>query len=232
MRQMVMILLTLSLLSEVCRADEPKPFTDQTSRESYFIGYEFGGNLRNQKIDVDLGVLMSAIHDGLKGAQPRLDPEESRKTRQQLQRKLLVVQNQRKDESASKNKEDGMVFLLANKRKEGVKSFPDGLQYKVLVDGSGPVPNGAAKVKVNYRGTLINGTEFDSSYSRGKPVIVDVNRVNAAWSEVLQRMKTGSKWQIFVPSELAGGERQSGRIPPNSTLIYELELVSIEQSEN
>ncbi|MDA8429119.1 MAG: FKBP-type peptidyl-prolyl cis-trans isomerase [Geobacteraceae bacterium] len=227
-----MILLTLSLLSEVCRADEPKPFTDQTSRESYFIGYEFGGNLRNQKIDVDLGVLMSAIHDGLKGAQPRLDPEESRKTRQQLQRKLLVVQNQRKDESASKNKEDGMVFLLANKRKEGVKSFPDGLQYKVLVDGSGPVPNGAAKVKVNYRGTLINGTEFDSSYSRGKPVIVDVNRVNAAWSEVLQRMKTGSKWQIFVPSELAGGERQSGRIPPNSTLIYELELVSIEQSEN
>ena len=228
MRQIVMILLTLSLLSEVCRADEPKPFTNQTSRESYFIGYEFGGNLKNQKIDVDMGVLMSAIHDGLEGSKPRLNPEESRKTRQQLQRKLLVVQNQRKDELATKNKEDGRLFLLANKGQVGIKSFPDGLQYKVLVDGAGPVPNAAAKVKINYRGTLINGTEFDSSYSRGEPVTVDVNSVNVAWSEVLQRMKTGSKWQIFVPSELASGERQSGRIPPNSTLIYELELVSIE----
>jgi FKBP-type peptidyl-prolyl cis-trans isomerase len=229
---MIMIILTLSLLSEVCRADEPKPFTDQTSKESYFIGYEFGGNLKNQKIDVDMNALMSAIRDGLEGAKPRLNPEESRKIRQQLQRKLLVVQNQRKDELATRNKEDGKGFLMANRGKEGVKSFPDGLQYKVLVNGTGPVPNAAAKVKINYRGTLINGTEFDSSYSRAEPVIVGVNSVNVAWSEALQRMNTGSKWQIFIPSELASGERQSGRIPPNSTIIYELELVSIEQAEN
>ncbi len=227
MRKMFVIILSVGLLSPTCWGGEQKPLPDQKSRESYVLGYEFGGNLKNQKVEVDINILFSAIKDGLEGTNPALSPEEVRNAMQQLQRKLMVAQNLHREESVAKNMEVGKAFLAANKTNEGVKALPSGLQYKVLHEGTGPIPQAADRVKVHYRGTLINGTEFDSSYNRAEPATVKVTGVIRGWTEALQLMKTGSKWQLFVPAELAYGARQFGRIPPNSTLIFELELLDL-----
>ena len=143
---------------------------------------------------------------------------------QDLQKKEI----ERLKQLAEKNKKEGAEFLAANKAKEGVKTLPSGLQYKVLAEGNGTQPKPTDQVTVNYRGTFLDGTEFDSSYKRGEPVTFPVNGVIKAWSEALPLMKTGAKWQLFVPAELAYGEKGAGRaISPNSTLIFEVELVGI-----
>jgi FKBP-type peptidyl-prolyl cis-trans isomerase FklB len=129
---------------------------------------------------------------------------------------------------AAKNKKEGEAFLAANKTKEGVKTLPSGLQYKVLKNGTGKTPKATDSVKAHYAGTLLNGTEFDSSIKRGEPTVFPVNGVIPGWIEALQLMKTGSKWQLFIPSELAYGERGQQSIPPNSVLIFEVELIGIE----
>jgi FKBP-type peptidyl-prolyl cis-trans isomerase len=130
------------------------------------------------------------------------------------------------------NKQEGQQFLAANKSKEGVITLPSGLQYKILQEGTGPKPAATDTVTVNYRGTLINGTEFDSSYKRNEPATFGVNQVIKGWTEALQLMPVGSKWQLFIPSELAYGERSPGaEIGPNSTLIFDVELLSIKDKE-
>jgi len=224
---MLMIILGMSMLLQVCRAGEQVSLKDQKTKDSYSIGYEFGSNLMRQAVEVDVDVLLSAAREALEGKKPILSPEEIRDTLEQLRRKAIVLHDQRFRERAVKNLKEGRAFLDANKAKEGIQTLPSGLQYKVFKDGNGSSPKVTDTVKVNYRGTLINGTEFDSSYSRGEPETVHVNGVIPGWMEALQLMKAGSKWQIFVPSELAYGERQFSRIPPNSTLIFEIELLSI-----
>jgi FKBP-type peptidyl-prolyl cis-trans isomerase len=228
---MVTIVLGIFMLASVCQADERPPLKDLKVKESYSLGYDFGSNLKQQEIDVDIDVLLAAVRDALEGKKGALEPGAISDTLKQLRKRMFIVYNRRKEELAARSREEGRAFLAANKAKEGVTTLPSGLQYKVLRDGTGPNPQTADKVKIRYRGTLMDGSEFDSSYDRGEPATVRVNGVIRGWAEALQRMKTGAKWQLFVPAELAYGERQFGRIPPNSTLIFEIELLSIEQRD-
>ena len=128
---------------------------------------------------------------------------------------------------AAKNLEDSKKFLAENQKKEGIKTLPSGLQYKVIAEGSGKMPKPTDDVTLHYRGTLIDGTEFDSSYQRGEPATFKVDGIIKGWTEALQLMKEGSKWQLFIPPELGYGNRSMSRIPPNSTLIFEVELISV-----
>ncbi|OGW40785.1 MAG: hypothetical protein A2Y97_03810 [Nitrospirae bacterium RBG_13_39_12] len=232
MRRTFLIILGVTLLLSVCWAEEQVPPQEQKARDSYSLGYDFGNNLKRQGVDVDPDVLLSAVREGLEGKKPALSPEEIRDTLLQLRKNLMVLQDRRFRELAAKNMEQGKAFLEANKAKEGVKVLPSGLQYKVMKEGEGPIPKATDSVTLHYRGTLIDGKEFDSSYSRGEPATLNLVGVIKGWQEALQLMKTGSKWQIFVPADLAYGQRQFGRIPPNSALIFELELLSIGDSSD
>ena len=232
MIRLVTILASLFFAVAICRAEDRIPLMDKKAKDSYSLGYEFGNNLKAQEVDLDESVLVAAIREALKGKEPAIKIEDIRETLKQLRKEVLIRYNLRRNEVAARNKRDGEAFLVANKTREGVKTLTSGLQYKILVEGNASGPLASDKVRVNYRGTLLNGVEFESSYSGGAPVTVKVDDMIPAWAEALQLMKTGAKWQLFVPAELAYGERQYGRIPPNSTLIYELELVSIEKDGN
>ena len=232
MIRLVTILASLFFAVAICRAEDRIPLMDKKAKDSYSLGYEFGNNLKAQEVDLDESVLVAAIREALKGKEPAIKIEDIRETLKQLRKEVLIRYNLRRNEVAARNKRDGEAFLVANKTREGVKTLTSGLQYKILVEGNASGPLASDKVRVNYRGTLLNGVEFESSYSGGAPVTDKVDDMIPAWAEALQLMKTGAKWQLFVPAELAYGERQYGRIPPNSTLIYELELVSIEKDGN
>jgi len=223
-------ILSIFLLFSVCRADEPQKPESVRSRESYSLGYEFGSSVKRQEIEVDVDILLSAARDALEGRKPALSAEEIRNALKDLRRKVTVAQQLTQQKREAKNLEEGRAFLEANKTKEGIKTLPSGLQYIKLTEGSGPIPKETDMVKVHYRGTLINGVEFDNSYSRGEPMIIHANGMMPGWTEALQLMKVGSKWKIFVPTELAYAQRQFGRIPPNSALIFEIEL--LEAGEN
>lgn len=225
MVRIFVIILSTCLLLSVCRADEQPPPSGQKFKESYSLGYEFGANVKNQQIEVDIDVLLSAARAALEGKKPSLGPEEIRNALTDLRRKVTVAQGLRHRDRVAKNLEEGKAFLEANKTKKGVKALPSGLQFMVLSEGSGPIPKATDMVKVHYRGTLINGSEFDSSYTKGEPMIIHANDMMRGWTEALQLMKVGSKWKIFVPTELAYADRQFGRIPPNSALIFEIELL-------
>jgi FKBP-type peptidyl-prolyl cis-trans isomerase FklB len=227
MKSIVAAILGVCLFCSVCWAEEKTILKDQRAKDSYSLGYEFGNNLKKQQVEIDTEILFVAVRDALESKIPALGPEEIRENLLQLRKKTMVLQDRRYRERAEKNRIDGEAFLAGNKKKDGVKVLPSGLQYKVITGGNGPSPQESDEVMVNYRGTLVNGTEFDSSYSRGEPAAVHINGVIRGWIEALQLMKPGSKWQVFIPSELAYGERSFGRIPANSVLIFELELVAI-----
>lgn len=224
----IILLLLLSL--SPCAGQEKKTSEEQKVRDSYSLGYEFGNGLRAQGVEIDGDVLFSAIRDGLDAKEPAIDRPEMQRTVRDLRKRIMVRQEIRFRERSEKNLEDGKAFLKENSVKAGVKTLPSGLQYKVLQEGSGPVPKASDWVAVNYRGTLINGAEFDSSYDRGEPTTLPVAGVIKGWTEALQLMKTGSKWHIFIPPDLAYGKRAFGRIPPNSTLIFEMELLAITEA--
>ncbi len=222
------IFLGVTLLCSICWAGEEVSPGNQKTKDSYSLGYEFGGGLKRQGVEIDVEVLLSAVREGLEGRKPAFSPEDIRNTLLQLRRNLMVLQDKRFREFSARNLEEGKAFLEANKTKEGVKTLPSGLQYRALQEGSGPIPNEMDSVTLHYRGKLIDGTEFDSSYARGEPVNLSLVGVIKGWKEALSLMKAGSKWEIFVPSDLAYGKRQSLRIPPNSTLIFEIDLLSID----
>ena len=193
-------------------------------RFSYIIGMQIGQQLKNDGIELDETAFMAAIKDMATGAKPQLDQQDAQATLQRIQQQREAEM----EKAAEANKVDGQKFLAANKDKAGVKTLPSGLQYKVIKPGTGASPKATDTVEVNYRGTLIDGTEFDSSYSRGQAASFQVNGVIKGWTEALQVMKEGAKWQIFVPAELAYGERGAGgKIGPNATLIFEVELLKI-----
>ena len=207
-------------------ADPPK-LADQKDKISYSIGIDIGNNLKKQSIDVDVDLLAKGVKDAVAGGETLLSPEEVRETLISLQKELREKGQERSRQAAEKNKREGEAFLAENKKKEGVVSLPSGLQYKVLTAGTGTSPKETDTVEANYRGTLIDGTEFDSSYKRGEAAVFPVSGVIAGWTEALQLMKVGDKWQLFIPPDLAYGERGAGPIEPNSTLIFDVELVSI-----
>jgi FKBP-type peptidyl-prolyl cis-trans isomerase FklB len=202
-------------------------------KASYAIGLQIGGNFRNQQIEIDTALLLQGIKDALADAEPKLTEKEIAATMQAFEKEVTAAAEARDKAAGEKNKKEGDAFLAANKKKEGVKALPSGLQYKVIKAGTGKKPTAKDFVKVNYRGTLINGKEFDSSAKHGGPVPLAVGRVIKGWVEALQMMPVGSKWQLTVPSELAYGDESRGAlIGPNSTLLFELELLGIEDPKN
>jgi len=208
------------------------PLTTTKDKLSYSIGTDIGKKLKAQSIDVDPAVVSRGIKDAFTGAKPAMTDEEMKSSLTGLQTQMREKQMAAIKELAEKNKKEGEAFLAANKSKEGVVALPSGLQYKILKAGDGKKPAASDTVVCNYKGTLIDGTEFDSSYKRGEPATFPVSGVIKGWTEALQLMPVGSKWQLFIPSEMAYGERGAGGdIAPNSTLIFEVELLSINPPE-
>jgi FKBP-type peptidyl-prolyl cis-trans isomerase FklB len=212
-------------------AAKPKAVTLTTQKDkvSYAIGMNMAKSLQRQSVEVEPDILVKGLKDVLTGNKPLLSEDEARTTLTAFQNDMRAKQQEKAAQAGSSNKKTGEDFLAANKAKEGVITLPSGLQYKILKQGSGPKPSAADSVVCNYRGTLIDGTEFDSSYKRGQPATFPVSGVIKGWTEALQLMPVGSKWQLFVPSELAYGDRGAGAdIGPNATLIFEVELLSIQ----
>ena len=196
---------------------------------SYSIGVDIGKKLKSQSIDIDANALAKGMNDATSGSQLQMTDQEMTETLQALQKELMEKQAARNKELSEKNKKDGEAFLAENKKKEGVKTLPSGLQYKVITEGTGKTPKPEDSVVCNYRGTLVDGTEFDSSYKRGQPATFQVKAVIPGWTEALQLMKEGSKWELFMPSNLAYGERGAGNVigPDTRLLIFEVELISV-----
>ena len=190
------------------------------------MGIFFGQTVIRQEMEIDIPAFMQAVEDVLNKNEKKLSDEEMQKIINAYQKK----EQEDRIEKSDNDKVDGKKFLAENKKKEGVTVLPSGLQYKIIENSEGEKPLADSRVVVHYRGTLINGTEFDSSYARGEPIELSLNQVIKGWQEALQLMSVGSKWQIVIPSELAYGERGAGRlIGPNSTLIFDIELISIKK---
>ena len=230
MRRLCAIILGTILAAPVWVAGQEGLPLEGKAKDSYSLGYEFGANLKNAEVAIDTDVLFASIRDGLEGHTPALGPEQIRDTLSRLRKEVTELRERRYLEMAGKNLEEGKTFLERNKAKEGVKTLPSGLQYKVLREGKGAAPKATGWATVQYRGTFPDGKEFDSSYASGEPASVPVSGMIKGWTEALQLMKTGSAWQIFVPADLAYGDRQFGRVAPNSTLIFEIELLSVSDS--
>lgn len=207
--------------------------TTQKDKFSYALGMNLGTNLTRQSVPVDVDLVMRGLKDSLAGGKTLLTEEEARGALMEMQNELRKRQEEKAQEMGAANQKEGEAFLAANKTKDGVVTLPSGLQYKILQAGTGPKPTASDAVVCNYRGTLINGKEFDSSYKRGQPATFPVSGVIKGWTEALQLMPVGSKWQLFIPPQLAYGERGTGAdIGPNATLIFEVELLSIEQKKS
>ena len=219
-------------------AAEPAPaLKDQKDKVSYSIGMDIGRNIKRQSLDISVEALAAGIRDIMAGGKTALTDDEAREVMNAYRNEMQAKQQSMAKEQGDKNKKEGETFLAENQKKEGVKThtvkLPNGtnavLQYKVLTAGTGPKPSTNDTVITHYRGTLIDGTEFDSSYKRGEPATFPVTGVIKGWTEALLMMPVGSKWQLFIPSDLAYGERGAGRqIGPNSTLIFDIELIGIQ----
>ena len=204
-------------------SEKAEPQIDM-EKVSYIIGTQIGSSIKAQGIEIDIEMLISGLKDALAGKELAFSEEESKQAMMVFRKRMIEKQAAERAQQAAKNQ----AFLEANKTKEGVKVLPSGLQYKVITEGTGESPKAEDKVRTHYRGRLIDGTEFDSSYKSNKPSEFPVNRVIKGWTEALQLMKVGSKWELYIPAELAYGERgKPPVIPPNATLIFEIELLDI-----
>jgi len=227
----LIICLTAVLVASIGLAQNKAPLKDQKDKASYSIGHDIGTTFKKQNIELNPDALFSGLKDALAGKEA-MTKEERDKTLADFQKEMAEKQAAATKAAGEKNLADGEKFLAENKAKEGVKTTASGLQYKVLKEGTGTSPKPTDTVVTNYKGTLLDGTEFDSSYKRNEPATFPVNRVIPGWTEALQLMKPGSKYQLFIPSKLAYGERGAGRdIGPNSALIFEVELLSIKAPE-
>src|SRR5436189_2982176 len=221
MKHFIVILSASLLAFPLFGQDKSPQLKDQKDKVSYSIGMQIGFNLGRQKVDVNPDILAAGIKDAISG-KPQLTPDQVKDIMAQFEKDM----EQKQKEVGEKNKTEGAKYLEENKKKPGVKTTASGLQYKAEKEGTGVQPKATDMVTVNYRGTLIDGTEFDSSYKRGQPATFPVNGVIKGWTEALQLMKVGSKYQLFIPSNLAYGERSvSAEIGPNATLIFEVELM-------
>ncbi|SRR6266404_307667 len=223
MKRFIISLALLSLAGSVFGQDKSTPLKDPKDKISYSIGLNIGLNLKKQNVSVNPDTFVLGLKDALAG-KPQMTEEQVKETMTAFEKEMIDKQKA----TGVKNGADGEKFLAENKKKEGVKTTASGLQYKVVKEGTGAQPKESDTVIANYRGTLIDGTEFDSSYKRGQPATFPVSGVIKGWTEALQMMKVGSKYQLFIPASLAYGERAVGPdIGPNSTLIFEVELVDV-----
>lgn len=227
MKSLLITIVALALTSTGL-AQERKALKDTKDKVSYSIGLDIGRTFKKQNIDINTDTLLEGLKDAFSGAKPLLTDEQMKETMTAFTQEVRQKQEVVTKEAGQKNAAAGEKFLAENKTKPGVKTTASGLQYKVIKEGNGPIPTESDSVVTNYRGTLINGTEFDSSFKRNQPATFQVGRVIKGWTEALQLMKVGSKYQLFVPANLAYGERSvSEDIGPNETLIFEVELLEI-----
>ena len=207
------------------------PYTTDKEKASYAIGENIGKSLKHDQLDVDPNIVSQGLKDGLAGAPSKLSEAEAQAAMTNLRNKVMAQRQAEQQQAGDVNKKAGDAFLAANKAKPGVVVLPDGLQYKVVKEGTGAKPKASDTVTVNYRGTLIDGTEFDSSEKHGEAATLGVGQVIKGWTEALQLMPVGSKWQIYVPADLAYGAQGAGPIGPDSTLIFDIELLSIKAAQ-
>ncbi|MEO6034874.1 MAG: FKBP-type peptidyl-prolyl cis-trans isomerase [Verrucomicrobiota bacterium] len=230
MKRFIGAILSCALLISVLGFEDKRVLKDQNAKVSYSIGLEIGSGMKKQKLDVDPELIIAGFRDGLSGTNPALSEAEIKEVMALFEKEMESRLAKESAVTKEKNKKDGENFLAANRKKDGVKVLPSGLQYKILKEGSGPSPKTEDQVTTHYRGTLIDGTEFDSSYNRNAPASFGVGQVIKGWQEALPLMKVGSKWQLFIPSDLAYGEHgASGVIGSDATLIFEIELLSIDK---
>jgi len=204
--------------------------TTQEQKVGYAIGAQIGAQLAMTKDDIDNKALVAGLTDAMNGTELKLTDQQMQEAKMAFQQKVQEKAQKEMKQLAETNKAEGEKFLAENKTKEGVVTLPSGLQYKVIQAGTGETPTATDTVVTHYTGTLINGQVFDSSVQRGEPATFPVNGVIAGWTEALQHMKVGAKWQLFIPADLAYGERGAGKvIAPNSTLIFDIELLEIKK---
>jgi FKBP-type peptidyl-prolyl cis-trans isomerase len=228
--RVVLSILAFGLSTQICIAEEQSVIENDNDRVSYSVGYQMGENFNHQGVSFNLPILFKGIEDAVKDNNPLMTPEERQAALSILKRDIVLAQQQKQRKRAEKNLAASMEFLEVNGKKEGVVTLPSGLQYKPISSGDadGKSPEADDKVTVHYSGKLINGVEFDSSYRRDKPSTFQVNRVIKGWTEALQLMHEGDKWELYIPPDLAYGDKgASNKIPPNSALVFEVELISV-----
>ncbi|UCE80036.1 MAG: FKBP-type peptidyl-prolyl cis-trans isomerase [Nitrospiraceae bacterium] len=230
MKKIAVYIIGCLLLGGNIYAEDNELLTTEKEKISYSMGVDIGKRLKQQSIDFDPDLFAKGLKDVYSGGEVLLTDQEIKETLTAFQKTLVAKQTEMRKQLGEKNKKEGEAFLAENKKKEGVTTLPSGLQYTVIEAGTGKMPKATDTVVTNYRGTLVDGTEFDSSYKRGKPATFPVNGVIKGWTEALQRMKEGAKWKLFIPSDLAYGERGAGNtIGPNATLIFDIELISVKE---
>jgi FKBP-type peptidyl-prolyl cis-trans isomerase FklB len=229
MKNGILALACLALLVTGAQAQDAPSLKNQKEKASYSLGYKIGQDFKQQGIEIAPDALVRGMKDALADGKTALTEDQMGEALMGLQKEVMAKQQEQYKELAEKNLQEGKNFLLENRKKEGVKTTSSGLQYKVLEKGTGKKPGLEDTVTVHYRGRLIDGKEFDSSYKRKEPATFPVKGVIAGWTEALQLMKEGAKWQLFIPANLAYGEKGVPGIAPNSVLIFDVELLSIKK---
>jgi len=228
--KLITVLLAVFLMVSPVYAEEDSVLKTEKDKISYIIGVDIGKKLKTQPLELNPDFITMGLKDSLTDGKLLMTEQEMKESMTALQKDMAEKQMALVKEAGEKNKIEGEAFIAENMKKEGVVTTPSGLQYKVIKEGTGKTPKLTDTVTVHYLGVLVDGTEFDSSYRRGQPATFGVDGVISGWTEALQLMKEGAKWQLFIPSNLAYGERNTGgKIGPNSTLIFEVELISIKE---
>ena len=226
------LLAALAVSGTALAGEEGQGLEGRKARESYSLGYLYVENLRKRELELDQEAFIQGVRDALQGNDPVLGDQKMRETLASVRRRVVKSQQKAREKEADRNLEESKAFLENNAKKEGVRTLESGLQYKVLEAGSGPSPDADDRVTVHYRGTLVDGTQFDSSYDRGEPETFQVDRIIPGWTQALQQMQQGAKWKLFVPPGLAYGEQGKGStIPPNSALIFDIELLEVNKGD-
>jgi len=239
MKRQLLIAVAVSAVLVGCSEETAEPVSKamiletQEQRVSYGMGIGLGESIKQEPFGIDVDAFAEGVRHAVEGGEQLMTPEEIMQVMQEFQQAQVAKQQEEANKAGDANKAEGEAFLAENNTKEGVVTTESGLQYKIMAEGAGAKPAATDTVEVHYAGTLIDGTEFDSSYKRGSTVSFPVNGVIAGWTEALQLMSAGSKWQLFIPSDLAYGPRGTGGGPigPNATLIFEVELVAIQVAE-
>jgi FKBP-type peptidyl-prolyl cis-trans isomerase FklB len=229
MKSILIAIVGILFLAAHILAAENVQLKREKDKASYALGMSIGKNMKQQlPTEIDPDIFTKGFKDAFSGTKPLLSEEEMRTVLAAFQKEMTAKQAEKMKVVGEKNKKEGEAFLAENKKKEGIKTLASGLQYKIIKQGTGNIPKATDKVTTHYQGTLIDSTEFDSSYKRGEPATFPVSGVIPGWTEALQLMKVGSKWQLFVPSNLAYGERGAGtKIGPNAVLMFTIELLSV-----
>jgi len=228
LRHTLLAVATTAALAMSGTAFSQQTLNTEKEKISYMIGMQIGGSLTQVKDEIDMKIVMSAIESAMKGEEPLLTPEQAAEVQKAFAEKMQGKRAAEQQAKAASNKAEGEAFLAKNKSASGVKTTDSGLQYTVITEGTGPKPAATDTVKVHYVGTLLDGTKFDSSVDRGQPAQFALNAVIPGWTEALQLMPVGSKYKLWIPSELGYGDRGTpGPIGPNATLVFEVELLEI-----